>query len=538
MKQLLALILAMVMLLCGCDYSMDDFQKDIQLRDLLMFYQELDPMDYGDMEYERPDMTALQQSLEDACATAMEADRVEEIIDAVYVFYDEYDWFYTNYFLADLRYSADLTDFYWEKEYNYCAEQAPVADAALDELYYTLADSPLRAELESEEYFGAGYFDYYEGESIYDEYFLDLMDRETELINRYYDLSSQALEVWDADEYYEVYGTQMGQVLVELVTLRQEIARYAGYDSYAQFAYDWYYYRDYSPEQVDAYLAEIQTELVPLYLELDNNQVWNAGYRYCSQEDAYAYVKSCAENMGGLVEAAFDLMDSRKLYDIGYSDTKYNSSFEVYLYSYYTPVVFMNAQECAWDKLTLAHEFGHFANDYACVGSYAGIDVAEIFSQTMEYLSLLYADGGEELTELKMADSLCVYVEQAAYAEFEQRLYELEDPTVEDVEALYDRVCRDYGFESWGFDSRSYVDVTHFYTNPMYIISYVVSNDAAFQIYQKELAEPGAGLALLQESLYSSESWITAFTDAYGLQSPLAQGRVSKVRETLEELLK
>ena len=530
----LVLVLVLALILGSCGYSLEDYET-LELR---RFYQEMGTVDYEDMEYERPDMTAFQQSLDEACQIAMEAKNVEEIVDAIYGFYDHYDWFYTNYFLADIRYCADLTDIYWEREYNYCAEQAATADAGLDELYYTLADSPLREELEGEEYFGAGYFDYYEGESIYDDYFLDLLDQETDLINQYYDLSSQALEAADEEEYYDVYGQQMGQVLVELVVLRQEIARYAGYDSYVQFAYDWYYYRDYTPAQVMEYLAEIREELLPLYLAMDSEAVWDAGYKACSEKEAFAYVESCAENMGGLVKAAFDMMDRRGLYDIGYGENKYNSSFEVFLDSYYAPFVFMNAQEWGWDKLTFVHEFGHFANDYACVGSYAGTDVAEVFSQAMEYLSLVYADGGRDLTALKLADCLCTYVEQAAYAEFEQRLYGLRNPTVEDVEALYARVCREYGFDSWEFDSRGYVDVTHFYTNPLYIISYVVSNDVAFQIYQLELAEEGVGLALLQESLYSEESWLLTFADTYGLESPLAEGRVAKVRQTLEEILK
>lgn len=530
----LALVLAFALLLGGCDYSLDDYET-LELR---RYYQEMCTVDYKDMEYKRPDMTAFQQSLDHACQTALEAADIDRVIDAIYSFYDDYDWFYTNYFLSDVRYSADLTDIYWEQEYNYCAAQAATADAGLDTLYRTLAKSPLRAELESEEYFGAGYFDYYEGESIYDEYFLDLMDQETDLINQYYDLSSQSLEAADEEEYYTVYGKQMAQVLVELVVLRQEIAWYTGYDSYTQFAYDWYYYRDYTPEQVADYLTQIRQELVPLYLELDNDTAWNAGYEECSEREAFAYVESCAEKMGGLVRAAFDLMDQRGLYDIGYGENKYNSSFELFLDSYRAPFVFMNAQQWAWDKLTFAHEFGHFVNDYACIGSYAGTDVSEVFSQAMEYLSLIYADGGGELVDLKLADCLCTYVEQAAYAEFEHRLYGLKNPSVEDVEALYAQVCRDYGFESWDWDSRSFVDVTHFYTNPMYIISYVVSNDAAFQIYQMELAEEGAGLALLQESLYSEESWLLTFTDTYGLESPLVDGRVARVRETLENVLK
>ena len=530
----LALLLAMSLLLSGCGLEAESWEVT-QLR---RYYEEMCTVDYADMEYERPSMTNFQQSLDHACQTALEAQSVDRIIDAIYSFYDEYDWFYTNYMLADIRYSTNLTDLYWEQEYNYCAEQAATVDAGLDTLYRTLAKSPLRAELEAEEYFGAGYFDYYEGESLYDEYFLDLMDQEADLISQYYDLSNQALEAADAEEYYGVYGEQMAQVLVELVVLRQEIAWYAGYEDYTQFAYDWYYYRDYTPTQVNGYLEEIREDLVPLYRATVNTTVWEAGYEYCTQREAYAYVESCAKNMGGVVRAAFDLMDQRGLCDIEYGENKYSASFEVFLTSYSAPFILMNPYQSSWDKLTFVHEFGHFANDYACVGSYAGTDVAEVFSQAMEYLSLRYADGGEELTDLKMMDSLCIYVEQAAYADFERQLYDLVDPTVEDVEALYDRVCREYGFDTWDFDSRSFVDVTHFYTNPMYIISYVVSNDVAFQIYQMELAEEGAGLALLQENLFSSESWLLAFAESCGLESPMAQGRVAQVRQTMEEILK
>lgn len=531
--RLLAAVLVMVLLLGGCEYELDDYA----VMELRQYYQEMCTVDFPDMEYRRPNMTNFQQALDQACQTALEAKNVEDILNKVYSFYDEYDWFYTNYFLADIRYCADVRDIYWEEEYNCCAEQAPIVDAGLDTLYRTLAKSPLRKELESEEYFGAGYFDYYEGESLYDEYFLDLLDQEAELINRYYDLSSQAMEAADAEEYYGVYGQQMAQVLVDLVTVRQEMAWYAGYNDYAQFAYDWYYYRDYTPLEVIDYLRQIRQELVPLYRDMDNDGAWDAGYEACSQRETYAYVKSCAENMGGLVRAAFDLLDQRTLYDISYGENKFNSSFEVFLDGYSAPVIFMNAQNLGWDKLTFTHEFGHFVNDYACVGSYAGTDVAEVFSQGMEYLSLLYADGGEELTALKMTDSLCIYVEQAAYADFEQQLYDLPNPTVESVEALFDRVCRDYGFDVWGFDSRSFVDVTHFYTNPMYVISYVVSNDVALQIYQLELAEEGAGLALMQEALYSEESWLLYFAESYDLESPLAEGRIEKVRQTLADAL-
>ena len=69
----------------------------------------------------------------------------------------------------------------------------------------------------------------------------------------------------------------------------------------------------------------------------------------------------------------------------------------------------------------------------------------------------------------------------------------------------------------------------------MYIISYVVSNDAALQLYQLELQTPGAGAEIFEESLDTEEGYFLAFLEEAGLQSPF--GRVAEVRELLEQWL-
>ena len=135
-----------------------------------------------------------------------------------------------------------------------------------------------------------------------------------------------------------------------------------------------------------------------------------------------------------------------------------------------------------------------------------------------------------------MADSLSLFVEQAAFADFEQQMYGLtgEDLSVEGLYALYEETVLDYGFDIVGYDRREFVDITHFFTNPMYIISYVVSNDAALQLYQLEQAETGAGLALMEKMLDCQESWFLAFLQEAGLESPFAPGRMKQVKETFE----
>lgn len=497
---------------------------------------------YSEMEYTRPNMAALEQTLEESCAVLRETDSMEAAEDAIYGFYDVYDRFYTDYYLANICYSRDLTDVYWVEEYNFCAENAPTVDAALEELYYTIADAPLRQQLE-EELFGIGYFDSYEGESIWDEAFLSLLEQESALQAEYYDLSEQAQEAeYYSEAYFTTYGTQMAELFVRLIALRQEIAAYVGYDSYPQFAYDFYYYRDYTAAQAESYLREIGQILYEPYCRMNQSDIWEGSYEYCSESDTFSYVKQAASAMGGQVKEAFALLERAGLYDIGYGENKYPSSFETYLWSYYEPFIFMCPYLDQSDKLTFAHEFGHFCNDYVCRGSYAGTDIAEVHSQAFEYLSLCYSENTDYLTTYKLADSLCVYVEQAAYALFEQQVYGLtgEALTAENVLALYAQIGSDFGLDSWDWDSRDFVTVTHFYTNPMYMISYVVSNDLAMQIYQRELESAGAGLSLYEQILSSQDSFLLTFAETYGLQSPFAEGRLqdaAKLFTTTPELM-
>ena len=122
---------------------------------------------------------------------------------------------------------------------------------------------------------------------------------------------------------------------------------------------------------------------------------------------------------------------------------------------------------------------------------------------------------------------------------FEQQVYSLtgDDLTVENVQALYEQIGTQFGLDSWEWDSRDFVTITHLYTNPMYIASYIVSNDLALQIYQLEQAEAGRGLEVFQECLLSDESYILQFAETYGLESPFAEGRLEAVKDTLSAAL-
>lgn len=307
---LVSLVLAFALVLGGCAGLREDIMDGLGR----LLYG--DPVHFDEMEYTRPDADAFVSAVEQCVADAQDADDAAELMDQIYAVYEEYYDFYTNYSLANIYYCKDLTDSAWEEEYNYCIDAATDVDAALDQLLYGLADCPLRDELESDDYFGQGFFDDYEGESLWDETFTDLMAQESDLIARYYALSAQGAELDPySEEYFTACGYEMEELFVKLVALRQEIAAYAGYDSYQQFAYDMYYYRDYTPEQALILTDSVQKELVPVYENLSYD-VWEVAYAECDEEDMLEYAESAATAMGGTVADAYAMMTENGLYDI------------------------------------------------------------------------------------------------------------------------------------------------------------------------------------------------------------------------------
>ena len=529
-KQLLrltALILAAVML-AGCSI-LEDYQR---LKEAYFGRN----TSFAEMEYERPDPEDFMTYQRECIALAEAGTDLDSLTENIWGLYEEYDRFYTLYVLADIHYCMDMSDPYWNEEYDWCMEKSSEIDAAFDQLMYAFAASPLRKKLESDDLFGAGYFDGYEGESIWDEKLTEMMEEESALVGRYQELVMDLPE--SDDPCYEAAAMGLADLYAELIELRQHQAAYLGYDSYVEFACEFYYGRDYTPQQERDYLEQVRQALTPLYrrvCEMDSEEL---GYYGADLDVVFDAVADGAENMGGIVAEAFDVMADLDLYYMEHGENLYPSSFEYYIWDYDLPYVFVNPEGSNYDALSLAHEFGHFCNDYASYGTVLNTDCGEVLSQGMEYLLLCYSENGGEMTTMKMADSICTYVEQAAYAAFEHAAYDLrgEELTGENLVALYEEVTAGYGFDVWEYDGTELVELNHLYGYPCYMFSYIVSNDAAMQIYQLELEKEGKGLAVYEDCL-TSEAWsLSEFVDEAGLESPFAEGRLEDVKAIFEEV--
>ena len=82
--------------------------------------------------------------------------------------------------------------------------------------------------------------------------YVDMTREEAERLERQQNLV-QEYEEKSMEEYEspEERCSELGEIYLELVSVRTEIAEAAGYDNYADYAYENEYYRDYTVEDAE-----------------------------------------------------------------------------------------------------------------------------------------------------------------------------------------------------------------------------------------------------------------------------------------------
>ena len=527
---------------------------------------ELDPVAFEDMEYTRPDAAALCKALGELEKLVKNGGSFDEVGAAFEAAYSDYSLFNTMDSLSYIRHTIDLNDEYYETENNWCEEQSPLIEQALEKCYIAMGQSDLRDRLE-EEYFTEGFFDFYDENQIYsNDRVVKLMQKDNDLQAQYMALQSDQTIEWNGEEvlyedivgdesldydsylmayqlYYDKYNPQVGEIFAEMIRTRNEIAKELGYDTFADFAYSYYYDRDYTPEEAEDYLSDIAAELAPMYFYA----VYGAqSTTPCSTDEVLDLFEKTVYRFGGEFATSYEFMQAYDLMDITDSSSKMPGSYVTYLNSYQMPFLYVSPTGKLDDLLTCCHEFGHFVDGFVNCNGTSSIDCNEIFSQGLEFLSLSRAelddDEREALTISKVADSLLTFVSQAAYAEFELRAYALPDDQLntEGLNALFLECMEEFGQSYTGMEdiiAPGWIDIQHFLIAPYYVISYCVSNDAALQIFQLE-EENGTGLETYRALMStSSGNTILALLEENGMESPFEPGRVEELADFFGDYL-
>lgn len=562
MKRFFALILSLTLLLTmlsGCGAGAHSDYVDMVV--------------FDEMEYTRPDLDEALAHIDAArdALSGMEGNRLKQLFglrkvaESLETVFADYYHIETMMTLSRIRADRNVTDTYYNEEYAFCSDAMVTYYAEMEEVFTECAASDGKGMLEKY-VLGEGFLDDYGEDYVISDTLTELRRRENELVTQYYSvLNSASVDIqgvsYDIDAlydavdagtlgedayslYYSAVNAELGAIYIDLVRVREAMADELGYDDYREMAYDENGY-DYDLDEVAAYTKAIQETIVPLFVEAhESNQLTDAYYGTEKQEseDSLDAVAQMAETLGGDFAEAMEFLMEYDLCDVAVSDVKSPDSYEIYLSDWEAPYLFTDSIGYAEDTLTIAHEFGHFTDDFIYYGAYHGTDTSETLSQGLEYLSLTYLpddDLRESLTRWKLADVLQLYAQQGSFNAFEEQVYALSDQdlTLENVNAIALQTARDYGLESsYGetYDATSWVEITHFFEQPFYILSYLTSDSAAIQFYEQELQKEGAGLELYKKVQNAADDYsFTELMTHYGLRDPLSKEQVQAIADLI-----
>ena len=481
----------------------------------------------GDFLYEHYDPASF---YEDADRLAALSDRADaEAAEALYdSLYERMETIDTLDQYAMIRHYADLNDMFWSDEYAYtdtvwmemsdalCTAAASVLDTAIGERFAAHIGEDMTAYLA----------DY---KPMTDEQ-IEAQDRVLELLEEYYsltdsmgDISVEYLgETWTLDAFhgfrgdtlyrndYEGYFTvyeglnkalceAFAPIYIELAGLYRQEAVDAGYDSYAEYAYENIYGRDYTPEQAQAFCDAVKPICAEYYGDLYYSRLFSRGMRADMDTQALLTVlETCLPRLDESLTEPFRCLADQSLYDIAPAGGgRYGGSFETELVRLGTPFLFLTTNGAPDDLISLTHEFGHFSYSYFhpvpnVVASVGAMDLFEIHSNGMQALfTNYYPDiyGGESNTAafVNVADLLENVIDGCLFDEFERRaMAEADSLTAERLNEIYLELCLEYGIydrdDMPAYDAM-WVYIGHLFEAPMYYISYAASGFAALQLW-------------------------------------------------------
>lgn len=533
---------------------------------------------YEEMEaaYYHYDPTEFMEGLDELLLLAGEEENGQAVIDQYEALKDEYTEAITLVYIASNASQRDVTDSQWAAEYMYVngtvtqmsdefcitvrdALQQPGGEALADYMGEDLAAEFAEYEEMTQEQFAyseeqsALVLEYHTRQSQA-AYLTVLVNGEemnqTELTDAYLagDLDDIAF-LAAASELEKAQNEYLGEIYLELVELRKDLAELMGYDNYGDLMYE-SYGRDYTQESIQEFADAVKESLVEPYIGLQRlidpmAACLNQAYPY---QEVFDIMVEYLPEISTELEESFQYLLRNELYDLEYSETKTTGAYTAPLMEYGAAYIYMQPIGNAYDfSGSLIHEFGHFNafyhNEIEWYES-MNLDIAEVHSQGLEALFLNYYDSifGDEaqtMREFVLMNLLAACIQGCLVNELETYVYATEDVTLEQINTKFMELAKDYGLvdeTNPNTELYTWCSIPHLFQSPCYYISYATSVAAAFEIWELSLQDyEEAADAYLLFTSYGFESGYLDTLEQAGLGNPLDAESVAGIGNAMME---
>lgn len=535
---------------------------------------------FEDMVYEHLDTSSFYENKDKIYELMNDVDNSDLVLEYFDNMNNFVDDLLTMYSLSSLYHSFDVTDEYYAQEYSYCYDnyyQTSVAcattakeilsseckQAAVNEwdkndvIFYRHyePETPTQLELQNKEQ--EIILDYENTAANTDAYIVTIDGIDYNSTKLYEAYNNGTFTYEEATSYYDEITRQenevLGQYFLDLITVRNQIAAESGYDSYADYCYEQVYYREYTTKDAQNLYRQIRTNILPLYQELEPYSYTQKTQRLDEKianmpvNEQLELMSSYLSEIDPSLTESYDYMIRNHLYHLDYDENKFNGGYTVLISGYQEPFLLNQPEFCFYDLTSLIHEFGHFNSYYVHFedgNDYSNLDLAEIASQGLE---LLYTYFYQDMLGVRYSETAIDYIlyqilnamlTGCMYDEFQQKVYQMEEPTIEKINALYYQIACNYGqISEDDSDAAAYhwVYVPHNYEYPFYYISYATSAAVSLELW--ELAQDDFQSTCdkyLKLVHYGEAGYFSETLEACELDSPFSRNYFKALAEGLQ----
>lgn len=395
-------------------------------------------MKFSEMPYRRPNKDEILNKMDGALTLLQTAESGEDAVHAMKKMEQIVIDVDTMGTICHIRNTVDTTDLFYEAEREYNDQLSPILSEKIQAFNKELLGSRFRLELE--EKYGTLLFSNMElDQKGFSPEIIPLMQEENLLEAEYQKLYASAKipfdgkeltiaqlhpykqnpdravrkAAWEAEgKFFDENREQFDEIFDKLVKNRTEQAKKLGFKDFVELGYIRRQRNCYGPEEVARFRRQVADDLVPIDVEIKENQAKRIGLSKLKMYDdlfvfpdgnatpqgtpdeLLAAGKKMYEEMSPETAAFIDQMFEMELFDVLAKEGKAPGGYCTTILGYNCPFIFSNFNGTSGDVDVLTHEAGHAFASYISSREIEPIDLrnpsmegCETHSMSMEFLT-------------------------------------------------------------------------------------------------------------------------------------------------------
>jgi len=502
-------------------------------------------MKFSDIEYTRLNIDQIVEQIEQMTIICQQDASIESLVESYKTIEKIESAAITMASYVSLRYSDNTADEFFKGEYIFIMQNSPTIESKLNNYFNHLVKSQCKNELRTK--IGPTRFKILENAALSSNEETIILDKEINaLVEAYQTLTSQASfevdekqynpmslmklmtdkdrnlrkKAFEADsEFYKKHKDKIAEIFDSLIKLRNKKARVLGYDNYADYSNIAMNRIGYNTIDIAQYREHAAKYLSPLFdkirqhrkedLQLDHLKYYDESILFSDgnpvpQGDYASFMEKVVQMYEELSTETGEFMHrmiDNELLLVENKPNKIHGGFATMLPQYQFTPILTSLTQSTFDFVVMTHELGHsFQMDSAFRhGAVANplptIDVAEIFSHTMEFLTLRWVDlfFGKEATKYQLFNINRAYSmlnTQCIGDEFQEIVYKNENLTDDERNQVYLSLTekynarRDYDDNEYAAAGNSWKSNSHIITIPFYYIDYALATYVSIHIWK------------------------------------------------------